>query len=328
MGWAGSANIAKGVTIDLSAMNHVSVSRDCTTTSVGGGARWQDVYLKLDAMDLAVSGGRVYDVGVGGLITGGGNSFFAPRFGFVCDNVLNFEVGRTHQWLLLVYVLIYVQVVLGSGEIVNANYFENPALYKALKGGTNNFGIVTRFDLKTFQQGKLWGGFIIYPIDKRTEQFQHLEHFITASGNGVDDYATIINSYIFTQAGPSFIANQYTYTKLKAYPAILGNFTDDQPQISNTMRITSLTNLTIELGQGTPNGFRQLFGTATFGNNAALFAHLFSLAEAAFRPIQKITGFQASFVLQPIPKSITRRSALTGGNSLGLSPKDGNLVCK
>ena len=92
MGWAGSANIANGVTIDLGALNSVSVSSDHSITSVGGGARWESVYLKLDAMELAVSGGRVADVGVGGLTTGGGNSFFAPREGFVCDNVENFEV--------------------------------------------------------------------------------------------------------------------------------------------------------------------------------------------------------------------------------------------
>ena len=71
MSWAGAANIEGGITIDLSAINQVSVSGDHTVTSVGGGARWQDVYLKLDAMNLAVSGGRVSEVGVGGLITGG-----------------------------------------------------------------------------------------------------------------------------------------------------------------------------------------------------------------------------------------------------------------
>jgi len=71
MSWAGAANIRNGVTVDLSAMNTVSVSEDKSTTFVGGGARWQDVYLKLDAMNLAVSGGRVNDVGVGGLTLGG-----------------------------------------------------------------------------------------------------------------------------------------------------------------------------------------------------------------------------------------------------------------
>ena len=72
----------------------------------------------------------------------------------------------------------------------------------------------------------------------------------------------------------------------------------------------------------------QLFGTATFVNDAALFAHVLGLAEAAFLPVQLVKSFQASFVLQPIPRSITSKGALNGGNSLGLNPDDGDLVCK
>ena len=68
---AGSANIERGVTIDMRAIRDVSVNEDQTITSVGAGAIWVDVYLKLDAMGLAVTGGRVADIGVGGLITGG-----------------------------------------------------------------------------------------------------------------------------------------------------------------------------------------------------------------------------------------------------------------
>ena len=71
MSWAGAANIEDGITIDLSAMNGVEVRRGRSITSVAGGARWIDVYLKLDSMNLAVVGGRVFDVGVGGLLTGG-----------------------------------------------------------------------------------------------------------------------------------------------------------------------------------------------------------------------------------------------------------------
>ncbi|MCJ1226704.1 hypothetical protein MMC12_003357 [Toensbergia leucococca] len=315
-----------GITIDLGEMNQVTVSKDRTITSVGGGARWEDVYLKLDAMDLAVSGGRVYDVGVGGLTSGGGNSFFAPRFGFVCDNVERFEVGVKSRRSAMKTALISSQIVTGLGLVVNTSESENPDLHKALKGGSNNFGIITRFDLKTFQQGKLWGGFIIYPPTTATEQFELLQNFTTASGAGEDPYATVINSYIFTPKGFSYIANQYTYTKAEAYPAILKNFTDVQPQLSNTMRITNLTNITIELGQGTPNGFRQLFGTATFANNASLFSEIFSIAQTAFLPIQTVKDFQASFVLQPIPTSITDKGALTGGNSLGIDESSGNLV--
>ena len=59
MGWAGSANIQGGVTIDLSSLNQVSVSKNRLVASVGPGARWGSVYSQLDAMGLAVAGGRV-----------------------------------------------------------------------------------------------------------------------------------------------------------------------------------------------------------------------------------------------------------------------------
>ena len=72
----------------------------------------------------------------------------------------------------------------------------------------------------------------------------------------------------------------------------------------------------------------QLFGTATFANNATLFAELFRLATENFKPVQNAAGFQASFVLQPISRAITSKGALNGGNSLGISAKDGDLVCK
>ena len=48
-----------------------------------------------------------------------------------------------------------LQVVLASGQIVNANLTSRPDLFAALKGGTNNFGIVTSFDMRVFPQGKV-----------------------------------------------------------------------------------------------------------------------------------------------------------------------------
>ena len=39
--------------------------------TVGPGNRWADVYSKLDALGIAIGGGRVATVGVGGLTLGG-----------------------------------------------------------------------------------------------------------------------------------------------------------------------------------------------------------------------------------------------------------------
>ena len=93
---------------------------------------------------VACPGGRCSTIAVGGLALGGGLSFYLGKVGFVADNVLNFEV------------------VLASGAIVNANKSSHSDLFIALKGGSSNSGIVTRFDIEAFEDsGKVWGGGIL-----------------------------------------------------------------------------------------------------------------------------------------------------------------------
>ena len=69
--FAGASNIQDGVTIDLNDLRQVEVIQDESVTKVGAGNRWLDVYSRLDPMGLSVVGGRVADIGVGGLILGG-----------------------------------------------------------------------------------------------------------------------------------------------------------------------------------------------------------------------------------------------------------------
>ena len=136
----------------MAAFQQVDISLDRAKTSVGPGNRWGDVYPKLDAQGLAIPGGRNAKVGVGGLITGGGVSFFSGRVGFVCNNIINYEL------------------VLPFGKVVNVNASSSQDLFKALKGGSNNFGIVTRFDIQTFESGTFWGGTVLYPISTMPQQ--------------------------------------------------------------------------------------------------------------------------------------------------------------
>lgn len=154
----GAANQPAGVTIDLGALKQITVSADRKKTSFGPGNRWGDIYPVLDAQDLAIPGGRVAQVGTGGLITGGGVSFFSGRVGFVCDNIINYEL------------------VLPYGKVVNVNSSSLPDLFKALKGGSNNFGVVTRFEIKSFDSGPFWGGQVLYPIITMP---QHVAAFVT-----------------------------------------------------------------------------------------------------------------------------------------------------
>ncbi|CAI4212336.1 unnamed protein product [Parascedosporium putredinis] len=138
---AGAANIDAGVAIDLNLLNQVELRTDGGgVISLGAGALWRDVYDKFENEGIGFAGSQVGFIGVSGLVLGGGYSYFQASAGWAADTVVNFEV------------------VLASGEIVNANQAANSDLFKALKGGGGNFGIVTKVFLQTWEQGTLWAG--------------------------------------------------------------------------------------------------------------------------------------------------------------------------
>jgi hypothetical protein len=101
-----------------------------------------------------------------------------------CDNVKNFEVYPS-LLVLVTFSSLGSQVVLADARIVNANVQKNPDLFRALKGGGPNFGsygnsfpkshwtnkylfqtgIVTRFDLYTYPDYRVWYTFKVYSCE-------------------------------------------------------------------------------------------------------------------------------------------------------------------
>lgn len=66
----GASSVDRGVLIDLSRFTRLEYDADKSQAVVGPGLRWQNVYDYLDQYEVTVVGGRVLDVGVGGLILG------------------------------------------------------------------------------------------------------------------------------------------------------------------------------------------------------------------------------------------------------------------
>jgi hypothetical protein len=52
------------------------------------------------------------------------------------------------------------KVVLANGTLANISQHSAPDLYWALRGGGNNFGLITHFHLETYPQTPAWGSFI------------------------------------------------------------------------------------------------------------------------------------------------------------------------
>lgn len=130
--------------------------------SIGTGASWGPVLAEVEKYGLSVTAGRVGTVGVGGLVLGGGASFHSGTRGFSCDDVVNYEV------------------ILADGSIINANERQHANLFKALKGGSGNFGIVTRVDMIAFPAPELYGGNVFSAWDQKDK---YVESFINVINN-------------------------------------------------------------------------------------------------------------------------------------------------
>lgn len=143
--------------------------------------------------------------------------------------------------------------MLANGHIVNANAKENSDLFQALKGGSNNFGIVTRFDLIAFKQGNLWGGVAVYPFNTTAQQLQAFFNF--ANNIVKDPYGSFIGFWQYSSTTDSIsVLDVFEYTKAEANPPPFDEFMKIPNKIKDSLRITNLTDLTSELEQA--YGFR------------------------------------------------------------------------
>ncbi|KAL8649135.1 MAG: hypothetical protein Q9210_004582 [Variospora velana] len=206
-----------------------------------------------------------------------------------------------------------------------ANAKTRADLWFALKGGSNNFGIVTRFDLKAFPQGKIWAGTVFNPITTLPDQVQAFVQFNNATS--FDTNAALINNYAYTsQLRAWTVTNILVYTNPEVNPRVLRPFTDIQPQLGSTMRLTNLSDVTREQVQNAPNGLRQLFITRTYGNDPHFLARVFHIANQTLQSFPSTPGLVYALVYQPLPSAITSHAAASGGNPLGLDPADGPQV--
>ena len=137
--------------------------------------------------------------------------------------------------------------------MVEADRNHNSDLWLALKGGSNNFGIVTRFDLRTFSQGPLLGGIILYPPTCAVQILQRLcqltEDFDLSA-------AAIISISWSADVSKRFVFAHFEYTQAETKPKALQPFFDIQPQFRNTMKLSSLTEVSSLASQCSPKGGR------------------------------------------------------------------------
>ncbi|KAJ6533011.1 hypothetical protein B0H19DRAFT_1187193 [Mycena capillaripes] len=119
-----------GVQIAMTKFIDLTYDAANQTVSLGPGLTWDQAYKQLDLFNVTVVGGRVPGVGVG-LVLGGGYSWVTNQYGLGIDNIVSLDV---------------------------------PDLFFAMKGGLNNFGVVTKFTLRAHAQPSIWNAAVIQAL--------------------------------------------------------------------------------------------------------------------------------------------------------------------
>lgn len=238
--FAGASSVEGGVTVSMKNLDSIVLSADRKTAFIQPGNNWGRIYGELTNYDLSVIGGRVTPIGIGGLTTGGGISFFSNIHGFACDNVASYEV------------------VTSTGNLVTTSPSQNSDLYWALRGGGNNFGIVVDFELETIpvSGGEMWGSTRVYTED----QFSNL---IDAFAGLIDDspgdpnagtwVAWILNS------GAKLASAELWYAKPNGQNASIFENYNRIPTISDISGNKTLTNYTAQVASRNPYGYRECY---------------------------------------------------------------------
>ncbi|KAJ3578650.1 hypothetical protein NPX13_g1910 [Xylaria arbuscula] len=305
----GSSSTNNGVTIDLSHMNTTTYDPETNIASIQPGGKWQNVYKDLIEYSVTVTGGRDGDVGVGGFLLGGGNSYYSGRQGFGCDGVANYEV------------------VLANGTIVYANQVQNADLWQALKGGGSNFGIVTRFDMEAVQAPPIF-------TDTRFLAREYSYAMVDAVVGFANSNKSIADDAFFTFFSHNLKDNADIFS-VGVHVNTLG-ITDSITPFDEAKALPAFLNLTVVEDIATAAAQSQVasdawsYGfTSTFNNDRRIAERAVELHEEFVESLKALMDpedFFTQMFLQPFPSYRWSIGKQRGGNVLGLDHLTNNAL--
>jgi hypothetical protein len=290
----GAQSLNNGVMISASMFNKNNISADGSVASIGPGQTWMNVYKWLAEYGLVVNGGRFPSVGVGGLLVGGGMGYFSGRQGWAVDNIVGWQVVLWNGTIL---------------EITNAAQDPYADLAWALKGGSNLFGLVTRFDVRTFPVTSTFGGLTVWSSAAGPKVFAALTSYMEPGGgvNDLDAHIDVFSGISFTNGSPSLAYyNVALHSGIEAKPTALENFT----AISTNVTISdgaavhqNWTAIPEQLDAFSTQALRNLFYAVSFkATEESIKLYNSTIHNNAVSMLSKVAGLTTYAVYQPISR--------------------------
>ncbi|RDW88449.1 hypothetical protein BP6252_00481 [Coleophoma cylindrospora] len=302
----GSNNINGGVLIALNNLTDIKIASDNATVEVAPGLRWIDVYTTVGQYGLYCIGGRLKTIGVPGLELIGGFHYLNNKYGMAMDSVTSYDV------------------VLGNGTQVVANSTSNPDLFWALKGGANNYGIVTKFTMKTYP---------IPYISTTVQAFNEsaIPDFIAATVNLAENDSPDIGAGAVVTVG-------YNATTKVVSAQLLGVQEGTESPPSRFANYSAIPSLSTSNNVLTPiqwhsqldspfQMFRIQFAHKTMKPDANQLVKIYEAWKIAVDEVSDVKGLYPTFVMNLLPKSALSVAKNNGvGNTWGFDDNQSYIL--
>ena len=142
------------------------------------------------------------------------------------------------------------EIVLSSGEIANANETSNPDLFWALKFGSTNYGIITRFDMIAYPlPQQIWAGIQTFSLEKESDALlSRWSNFTTYLSGHTDEAGVVLLT--FNQSSEDFQIIQGYYRDGEEHPPMWQTLVGDdiQPDL-DAMAVKSFPQFLEEIRQ-------------------------------------------------------------------------------
>lgn len=296
-----------GVLIALNNFRNMALHADQGYASISPGLVWGEVYSWLNSTEYRVHGGRVYSVGLS-LILGGGLGYFSGQIGWAANSVRNFHC------------------VLANGTIVDANANQNSDLWWALKGGSGNYAIVTRYDLQLYPQNEIFGGTVSWASEHYNDYINAHAAFIAPGGGSSDPKAAIMaNLQVNCLNGALSAGTTNVYDAPVENPQALENFTSI-PAATGSWGVQRFVNISDSTEIFSSNALRQLFYDVSLrAVPESIYIANRTVLETAARYLGGM-NVSVGAAIQPLTTLHMQAARDRGGDPMDLNPANGGIT--
>ena len=160
--------------IDVSHINHIDVSEDLTTATIGAGANLGQIYTTLSAYGKTFLGGICPSVALGGYLGAGGYNLQQRQHGLAIDQIVSFKIATA------------------SGELLTVSPTQHPELWWAARGG-GTFGIIVETTVKILTLPR--SAMVKIDFDDKATRFDVTKIYQDWSPKQVPEFTSQLNVY-------------------------------------------------------------------------------------------------------------------------------------